>query len=109
MMSTRELVPSRRDEIPLKPWVTLQLFDKWVVYFVGPINPPTRRSGERYIITTTKYLTRWVEAAPVKDYISKTTSHFLFEHVVTRFGCPRILLSDQGIHFINTTIEVMLE
>ena len=45
--------PSRRDEIPLKPQVTLKVFDKWEIDFVGPINAPTRRSGERYMITTT--------------------------------------------------------
>jgi transposase InsO family protein len=28
---------------------------------------------------------------------------------VTRFGCPRIFLSDQGTHFINSTIKVMTE
>jgi hypothetical protein len=59
--------PSRRDEMLRRPHVTLKVFDKWEIDFVGPINTPTRISGARYIITTTKYLTRWVEATPVKD------------------------------------------
>jgi hypothetical protein len=74
---------------------------------VGPFNPPVKRIGARYIITTTKYLKIWAEAAPTKDCSAETTTHFLFEQVMTRFGYPIILMSDQGTHFINNTINAM--
>jgi hypothetical protein len=85
---------NRRDEIPLLPQVTLQVFGKREIDFVGPINPPTKRSGTRYIITTKKYLTRWVEATLVKYCRAETTSHFMFDQVITRFSCLRIFMSD---------------
>ena len=51
--------PSRRDEMHLTPQLTLQAFDKWVINFVGPINPLVKCTRARYIITATKYLTIW--------------------------------------------------
>jgi hypothetical protein len=101
--------PNRWDEMPLRPQVTLKVFEKWEIDFVGPINPPTKRSGARYIITGTEYLTIWEKAAPLKYCSAETTTHFLFEQLITRFGCPSLLMSDQGTHFINSTIKSMTE
>jgi hypothetical protein len=101
--------PNRRDNMPLRPQVKLQAFDKWEIEFVGPINPPAKRTGARYIISVMEYLTRWVEAALVKYCNVETTSQFFFEQVITRFGCPRVFMSDQGTHFINNTIRALTE
>ena len=66
--------PSRRDEMALNSQVTLRAFDKWAIDFVGPINPPEKRTVSRYIITVIDYLTRWDEVKPVKDCSVVTTT-----------------------------------
>jgi hypothetical protein len=35
--------------------------------------------------------------------------HFLFEHVIRIFGRPRILMIDNGTHFLNSNIQEMNE
>ena len=95
--------------MPLKPQVTLQAFHKWAIDFVGLINPPGKRTGSRYIITATDYLTRWAKANPAKDCSVDTTTQIIFENILTRFGCPIILMSDQGTYFLNQTIKALTE
>lgn len=99
---------SWRDEMPLNPQVTLQPFEKWAIDFVGPIQPEGKTST-RYIVTTTKYLTRLEEAQLVKDCMGTTSVKFLFEHVLTRFGCPKILMRNHGTHFLNEMINALTE
>lgn len=48
---------SQRDELPLNPQMTWQPFEKWVIDYVGPIQPQGKTRA-RYIITATEYLTR---------------------------------------------------
>ena len=80
----------------------LQAFDKWAIDFIGPINPLGKRASARYIITVTNYFTKWgAEVAPTKDCNATTSAQFIFETILTRFGCSRILMSDQGKHFLN--------
>jgi transposase InsO family protein len=54
-------------------------------------------------------LTRWAKVREVKDCSETTVVRFIFDHIITRFGCPNILLSDQGTYFINKTIEALTE
>lgn len=43
----------------------------------------------------------------MKDFTGATTTKFLFEHVLTRFGCLKVLMSDRGMHFLSETISAL--
>ena len=95
--------------MPLVHQVTLQEFEKWVVDFVEPIHPPRKRTSARYIIIATYYLNRWAEEARVKDCTTTATAKFLFDNVVTSFECINILISNQGMDFVNHLIEELTQ
>ena len=66
---------------------------------------PTKRTGARYIIIAVEYVTKWVEAELVVTCSSEVATNFIYENIITRFGCPITLINDQGSHFINKTIK----
>ena len=95
--------------MPLQLQMALQAFDKWAIDFLVPINPPGKKTGARYIITAIDYVTTWAEAQAVKDFTTDTVVHFIFEQILTRFGCPKILISDRGTYFFNEMIWALNE
>ena len=84
-------------------------FEIWAINFIGPFPIPSKRIGARYIITAVKYVTKWVEAEPVDTCSSEIAFKFIYENIITRFGCPLTLISDQGTHFINKTIKTLTD
>ena len=45
------------------------------------------------------YFTKWAEAMPTFDCKAETIVRFFFNHVISRFGDPKQLISDHGAHF----------
>lgn len=45
----------------------------------------------------------------MKDFSVTTTMKFIFEYILSHFGCLKILMSDRGSHFLNETITSFLE
>jgi hypothetical protein len=41
--------------------------------------------------------------------MADNTTKFIYEQIIIRFGYLTHLVSDQGIHFINKTIEIFVE
>ena len=92
---------------PLHPIMATEVFQRWGLDFIGPINPPAKGTKNKYIITATDYTTRWVEARALKDNTATSTAKFIFEEIITKFGCPIELVNDQGSHFLNDTIQIL--
>ena len=84
-------------------------FEIWAIDFIGPFLVPAKRTSARYIITVVEYVIKWAEAEPVDTCSSEVAAKFIYENIITRFGCPITLISDQGSHFINKTITALTE
>jgi len=84
----------------------LDWLEKWGIDYVSPFAPMSSKRNQ-YIIVATKYLTKWIEAKTVKNVDVKQTAIFLYKNIISCFGSPKILVSDQGSHFLNETIEFM--
>ena len=75
---------------------------------MGPIAPASRNGQKRYILVATDYVTKWTEAIATITDNANVVATFLYENIITHFGCPRELItSDQGTHFINGTIAAL--
>ena len=53
-------------------------------------------------------MTKWVEAKAIRKFDACSTVKFIYEHIITIFGCPIETVTDQGTHFINQVITKLL-
>jgi hypothetical protein len=96
---------SRRNEMPQKGILEVELFDVWGVDFIGPL--PSSK-GFKHILVGVDYVSKWVEAIPTFNADSKVVWKFFKLVIFPRFGVPRVVISDGGAHFNNEQLENLL-
>ena len=84
----------------------VELFDLWGMDFMGPF---TSSFGNLYILLTVDYVSKWVEAIPTRTNDVSVVVKFLRNHIFTRFGTPRALITDGGTHFCNKLVDNVLQ
>uniref|UniRef100_A0A2N9I5K1 Uncharacterized protein n=1 Tax=Fagus sylvatica TaxID=28930 RepID=A0A2N9I5K1_FAGSY len=85
------------------PWP----FHTWGLDLIGPINPSS--GGYIWILVATEYFSKWVEAIPLRKATGAAVANFIREHIITRFGIPHKIISDNGTPFVNKNVREVLE
>nr|GFB98541.1 reverse transcriptase domain-containing protein [Tanacetum cinerariifolium] len=74
-----------------------KIFDVWGIDFMGPF--PSSK-GNKYILVSVDYLSKWVEAKALPTNDARVVVKFL-KSLFSRFGTPKAIISDRGTHFCN--------
>ena len=53
----------------------------------------------------TDYFTKWVEVVQLQNIVELNMKNFIWKNIITRFGVPRALISDNGTQFKKKTIR----
>nr|XP_023872226.1 uncharacterized protein LOC111984835 [Quercus suber] len=66
---------------------------------------PKAARTKRYLLVSTDYFTKWVEAEPLANIKDVDAKKFVWRNIVTRFGVPHTLISDNGLQFDNKAFK----
>jgi transposase-like protein len=68
--------------------------------------PVTSKDGNNYVVVMIEHFTKWIELVPIPEKSSKYTAEAL-KRVLTMFGAPDDVLTDQGEDFEGEFAELL--
>ena len=89
---------SKRNEMPLQGILVVHLFYVWGIDLMGPF---TSSFSNIYILLAMDYVSKWVEATACPRNNATTVVGFIQRNILSGFGAPRTIISDEGSHFSN--------
>ena len=75
--------------------------------YLGPLPVPDQ--GNRYILLFTDHFTKNVDIVPVNDMTAEVCAIKLLNEVISRWGCPLAIHSDQGRTFESKILKSCVE
>eukprot|EP00253_Pinus_taeda_P025104 PITA_25104 len=87
--------------LPLQPVVVEAPFQHWGLDFIGKFHENSSNDYS-WILTATNYFTKCVEAIPVKNATGKVIMDFIENNIITRFGVPTKITTDNAKAFSSS-------
>ena len=70
---------------------------------MGPF--PTAVRHLKFLVVGINYFTKWVEVEALATITEKNIRNFVWRNIIYRYGIPRVLVSDNGKQFNNSTFR----
>ena len=83
------------------------------IHLLAVLSVGDRRSGAipkaptklKYIVVAMDYFTKWIEAESLACIMGRQMIKFLWKNIMTRFGTPKMLVSDNGLQFAENPFK----
>ncbi|VFQ98025.1 unnamed protein product [Cuscuta campestris] len=59
------------------------------------------QGGKKFVIVAIDYFTKWIEAEALANITTQQCKKFIWKNIITRFGAPMNLITDNGPQFRN--------
>lgn len=84
----------------------VEVFDCWGIDFMRPFPPSF---GNLYILVAVDYVSKLVKAMANPTNDSRVMLKMFKSMIFPRFGVPRVVISDEGTHFLIKLFENLLK
>ena len=97
----------KRAKAPLVTNIFGQPMERVAIDIMGLF--PTSPEGNRFIMVTCDYFTKWPEAYAIPDHKATTVADKLVKEWISRFGLMQTLHSDQGPEFESDVFQSLMK
>ena len=82
------------------PLISIKVEEPWELVGIDVAEPlKETKFGNKYIILAIDSFSKYLIVKPTKNFTGETTTKFVKEELVSKYGVPKALLSDQGRNF----------
>ena len=89
--------PQRKFQAPMQRYHVGAPLERIAIDVLGPL--PETEQGNRYALIVMDYFSKWTEVHAMPDQTAEAVAHILIKEVISRFGVPLQIHTDQGRNF----------
>ncbi|VFQ96219.1 unnamed protein product [Cuscuta campestris] len=81
-------------------------FARWGIDIIGAF--PVAQGGKKFVMVAIDYFTKWIDAKAMATITVRQCEKFVWKNIITRFGAPKIIVTNNGPQFRNPRFTAYL-